>query len=307
MRLVLVGAGPVGVAAARAALDDGIAARVGFVVDPDAAARSAAAADLGGEGMAASTDLAPALPGDAAVVAFSSRAGPTAAVVSGLVSSGYDVVTTCEELADPPAPLRDRIEVAVRSSGRTVVATGANPGFVMDRLALTAAEASRSVRAVRVWRVVDTGTRRGPLVDKTGYGLSPDAFAAGVAAGRLGHVGMAESARLVAAGLGWPANVPTAEIEPALRGDTVAGLHQVVRLDAGEGRFVELDLIMEWNAADPHDRILVDGDPPIDLRIAGGYHGDAGTTAAVCRALALLARLDSGFYRPTDLPLGAPS
>jgi 4-hydroxy-tetrahydrodipicolinate reductase len=92
-------------------------------------------------------------------------------------------------------------------------------------------------------------------------------------------------------------------IDPVVADGVVDGLHQVVRLKSRDGRTVILDLVMTWGAADPHDEVVIDGEPPIRLRIDGGYHGDAGTTASVTRALALIPHLEPGFYRPTDLPL----
>src|ERR687891_572953 len=48
----------------------------------------------------------------------------------------------------------------------TLLGTGVNPGFVMDRLPLQLAGACISVSRVRVDRVVDAAKRRGPLRKK---------------------------------------------------------------------------------------------------------------------------------------------
>jgi 4-hydroxy-tetrahydrodipicolinate reductase len=303
MQLVLVGAGPVGRAAALAAVEDGIAEEVIAVVDPDEAARTAACSQFDAAGLPSVADLRPGEEGDAAVVAFSSRAEATGAEIVRLVSLGYHVVTTCEELADPGSHVRRGIAASAHSDGRVVIATGANPGFVMDRLAVVAAQAARSVRSIVVERVIDTSDRREPLVVKTGRGATPEEFAAGAAAGTLGHVGMAESARLLAHGMGWIVSDVVESIDPVVSDGVVEGLHQVARLKTLAGHSIVLDLVMTWGAADPHDEVIVDGEPPIRLRIDGGYHGDSGTTASVTRALALIPYLEPGFYRPTDLPL----
>src|SRR5207244_12988074 len=89
-----------------------------------------------------------------------------------------------------------------RGAGVTFVATGVNPGFVMDRLPLQLAGAMVRVDGVRVERVVDAARRRGPLRAKVGEGLSVDEFRRGVAERRLGHVGLPASAALLARGLG---------------------------------------------------------------------------------------------------------
>ncbi len=304
MRLVLVGAGPVGRSAAIAAVSDGVAAEISCIVDPDPRARELACAELSARCVAKLAELPPAQPDDAAIVAVSSSAEVTAPEIVRLVSLGYHVVTTCEELADPGPHVRRGIEASAHSDRRVVVATGANPGFVMDRLPVVAGQATRSVRSVRITRVVDTSTRRDRLVDKTGRGLTPEAFADGVAAGEIGHVGMVESARLVAQGLGWGIQDVAETIEPIVtRGGVVEGLHQTIVLRTPDDQSISLDLVMSWGAPDPRDEVILDGEPPITLRIDGGYHGDLGTTASVVRALALIPHLDPGFYRPTDLPM----
>lgn len=299
--LTLVGAGRVGVAAARAALDDGVVKAIAVIVDPDQEARTEAESTLGGPGCAA-------LPGCAglselALVAFSSRLEPTMATIELLVERGASVVTTCEELAAPPAEMRTRLAEITRSAGRVVIVTGANPGFVMDRLPLLAAGGARAVRRVEVVRRVDTSTRRSSLVTKTGRGLSPADFARRVEEGTIGHVGLEASARLLADGLGWVVARQKTSIEPILVEGSVDGVHQTVELADTAGRTVHLDLTMAWKITDPRDAVTVDGDPPVTIELPGGYHGDVGTSARAVRGLQAVPHLAPGFYRPIDLPV----
>lgn len=187
----------------------------------------------------------------------------------------------------------------------SVVVTGANPGFVMDQFVTTVALAGRNVNAIRVQRRLDTRTRRGPLVAKTGCGLPVDDFTTQAAAGQLGHVGLRESARLVAESLGWEIEETRSVLEPVL-GDTgeVLGQHQIFTLAADRARTLVFDLEMSWGAPDPGDRIVVSGEFDIDVEIHGGYPGDEGTTAMVVRAIEMIARRTPDFYRPTDLLVG---
>ncbi len=66
--------------------------------------------------------------------------------------------------------------------------TGVNPGFVMSRLPLLAASASRHVTRLTAACRIDTA-RREELAALSGRGLSLDEFAAAVAAGALGARG----------------------------------------------------------------------------------------------------------------------
>ncbi len=303
-RLVLVGAGPIGISAAAAAVADGVVDRVRAVADPDAEARQAAMGRFGAEGYARAAELPEAEEGDWALVAFSSRAAVTAPVILRLVGIGYHVVTTCEELARPDQHVKEAVRSAAVSDGRRVIATGANPGFVMDRLVVALAAGARAVHRIDVTRRLDTAQRRAPLVARTGRGLTPDEFAAQVAARRLGHVGLMASAKLVARSLLWPTGDVNETIEPVLDGDgKVAGLHQRAVLRTPEGGVLDFDLVMAWDVADPRDSIHVHGSPEIRVEIPGGYHGDEGTTAQVVNAIGRYNQVPPGFYRSIDLPL----
>lgn len=300
--LLIVGAGPIGTAAARAALDDGVVSGICGVVDPDPSARRELEHLTGAPGYESSADLPTAREGDRALVAFTSSAEKAAQEIVRLVSAGYHVVTTCEGLAWADRHIWEAMHTAARSDGRVVVVTGANPGFSMDRFPLLAATASRNIKGITVTRRLDTSDRRPQLVEKTGRGLTPEEFDAGIASGRLGHVGLVGSLKMLAHGLDWPNHDVNETVEPIVVGGTVTGIHHHARLRS-DGRTIDLDLVMDWQLADPADEVIIDGEPPLQFRIEGGYHGDQGTITQVVNALRRCAQLTPDFYRPIDLPL----
>ncbi len=303
-RLVLVGAGPIGVAAADAAIADGVVDGVRAVVDPDEEALRAATMRYGAAGYAAVAALPQADEGDWAVTAFSSRADATAPAILRLVALGYHVVTTCEELSRPDQHVKEAVRSAAEADARRVIATGANPGFIMDRLVIAVAGGSRAVHRIDVTRRVDTSNRREPLVLKTGRGLSPEEFAARVAQRKLGHVGLIASAKLVARSMLWPTSDVNETIGPVVGDDgTVTGLHQHAALHTPEGGELHLDLTMAWELEAPGDVIHVHGIPEVRVEVPGGYHGDEGTTAQVVNAIGRYNQAPPGFYRSIDLPL----
>ncbi len=303
MNLVLVGAGPVGLAVARSAISEGVGDRVTAVVDPDESARTKAAGELGASGFASVAELPFGEPGDAAIVTFTSDGDAAAAEIVRLVAAGYHAVTTCEELAAPDRHLAGGIATSAQSDDRVVIVTGANPGFIMDRLPVVIARSCRNVRSVTVERRVDTSVRRDPLITKTGYGLTPEEFAAGISDGTVGKVGLSQSARLLAEGLGWRTQDVSESIEPVLDGETVMGLHQRATLRSQNEQSIVLDLVLSWGAEDPHDEIHVDAMPAFDMRIDGGVADDEATVSQMIEALRATSVLDPGFYRPIDLPL----
>ena len=192
-----------------------------------------------------------------------------------------------------------------------MLGTGVNPGLVMDRLALAAAAACVRVEKVTVTRVVDAAKRRGPLRAKVGAGLTRPEFDKGVAERRLGHVGLSESAAIIALGLGLPIDEITETINPVIATREidgvpeghVLGLHQIALVQAGDEPKVILDLTMAVGVADPADSIEIEGDPPVHLRVSGGFHGDRATVGCVVNAIPFLVSAPAGLHKVVTLPL----
>ncbi len=230
------------------------------------------------------------------------------------IAAGFHIVSTCEELSYPElrhAPMARQIDRKAKEKGVAVLGTGVNPGLVMDRLVLAAASACVKVETVKVTRVVDAAKRRGPLRAKVGAGLTREEFTAGVASRRLGHVGLSESAAIIALGLGLPIHEITETIEPVIaRTETdgvppgrVLGLHQIALVQAGDEVKVCLDLTMAVGAEAPADRIDVEGDPPVHLTVAGGFHGDRATVGTVVNAVPFIVAGPPGLRNVVTLPL----
>ena len=64
---------------------------------------------------------------------------------------------------------------------------------------------------------------------------------------------------------------------------------------------------MYLGAQNPHDSILIDGVPPVDMTIRGGVHGDRATPAIIVNSLPRIARLEPGLRTMIDLPPIAPA
>jgi hypothetical protein len=249
-----------------------------------------------------------------------SGAATSLAQMRAALEAGVSVASTCEELIYPalntPELTAEYDALCVRSGAR-VVGTGVNPGFVMDVLPVVLTGVSRRVDAIHVERVVNASTRRQPLQAKIGSGQEPDAFRARFAAGKAGHAGFRQSLALIAHAMGWKLENIEETCEPVIAPGPIStnffnvakgltcGLHQrAVGTVAGEAKII-LDLRMFLDAKNPHDTIVVQGDPALHLTLNGGVAGDAATVAALINIVPRLLAAAPGVRLMTELP--APS
>ena len=255
---------------------------------------------------------------DAAIVTTVSDLTAAAPTFRAILARGLAVVSTCETLVHPwtaHSALAGELHDLAVTHGARLLGTGVNPGFVMDALPLFVTAACLTVRRLEVHRVQDAAIRRLPFQRKIGVGLSEAEVRSGLVAGRLGHVGLGESLHALAAGLGFRIDrleqdgVPvlaTAGISSALgpvAQGRVAGVRQTARGYEGTTCVLELRFQAVLGEPDPHDRVIIDGEPPVDLRIASGIHGDVATSALVLNALPRLLAAPPGLATMATLPL----
>src|SRR5436305_6519149 len=119
-----------------------------------------------------------------------------------LLERGAHVVSTCEELSFPlDDDVRADLQHVARAHNVTLLGTGVNPGFVMDKLPLTVTSVCQRVDSLQIIRIQNASTRREPLQRKVGAGMTVDEFRAAVDAGKIKHMGLRESLLLVGNGL----------------------------------------------------------------------------------------------------------
>ena len=320
-RVVFYGLGTIGRGALKLALETGAVQVVGGV-DPR---KDMIGKDLGELvdmkkiGVTVSPTLAESLEGkdaDAAIHTTESRVVLVAKQIRELIDEGLAVVTSCEEMLFPwhaAAKDADAIDKRARDRGVCVYGAGVNPGFVMDRLPVAALRATSRVRHVMIRRVVDSLTRRPQLRVKTGAGMTAEEFKKLVAAGRMGHIGLVESALFIARALEKMGHPGVDEVknvvEPAMAAiditapegkilkGKVAGVHQVVDVKLKDKTAIKLDLTIAAGAGAPGDALEIDGDPPVRLDIQGGVAGDVATASALLNAVAVALATAPGIAR----------
>ena len=325
-RVIVVGAGPIGLGVARevgarpslelSAVVDVDPKKVGTEVEGVPVTSSLPAVDPHG-------------PPTVAALTTTSSLAKLEPLVLDVIARGMHVVSTCEELAwpwRPHAPESDergrerdaiahRIDNAARARGVCVLGTGVNPGFLMDALPLALTAPCRRVERVRAERVQDASARRRPFQDKVGVGMAPDTVTQGLHARILGHVGLEESARMIAARLGLDIDAFVEDMKPVVTdidveahgrtvraGETI-GVEQVGRASKGGALVVELFFRATFGQHNARDRIVVEGDPPLDVVIQGGVPGDVATCAIVANAIPVLLVARPGLRTMADVPL----
>ncbi len=225
-----------------------------------------------------------------------------------LLDAGMHVVSTCEELAYPhvrhPA-LTAALDERARRGRRTLVGTGINPGFLMDQFPVTLTGATHDVRSVAVTRMQNPRRRRLSFQRKVGMDISRDEYDERARGGGFGHVGLIESGRLIAAGLGWNIEGWTDTLEPVQPDPEgpVLGTRQVLHGSTRDGRTVDLHFEAQSGVEEDYDETVVDGTPPLRVRFVGGVFGDDGTAAAVLRAARVIPSAPRGLITVLDLPL----
>ncbi len=235
-----------------------------------------------------------------------------------LVGCRTHVLTSCEELAYPVpeqlAAFRE-IDRLARSRKVAVLAAGVNPGFAMDVLVLALTAPCAAVRRVAVTRVVDAGSRGLTTQRSVGAGLNLGQFRRAVTEGSVRHVGLKQSAHMIAGTLGWKLDRVDETLEPAIAprdldtaylriaAGAAAGVRQCVRAYRGDQLAISLDLQVYVGAESPRDHVLIAGDPPVDATVAGGVNGDGAAAAVLLNALPRLLVSPPGLLTAAELPL----
>ncbi|MGD9892896.1 MAG: dihydrodipicolinate reductase [Dehalococcoidia bacterium] len=321
-RVIVIGLGPIGQSVLALVADrPGLTLAGAVDIDPEKAGKDAGVV-CGLDralGVAVSTSLADALvatPADVALLCTGSYLEQVAPQVEEIINAGLNVVTTCEELAYAPVhnpTLAEQLDRQARERGVRVLGAGVNPGFAFDALVMTLSATCRRVTGVRAKRVLDAGTRRLPLQQKVGAGLSKEEFDALVAAGKVRHVGLLESLNLVADAFGWTLD-RTEELTDgviaardvttqylSVTAGQVAGVKQIGRGYRNGSAVIELELQMYVGAPESYDAITIEGDPGIDMLIRGGIAGDPATTALTVNLIGSLEYAPPGLVTMKEL------
>lgn len=257
---------------------------------------------------------------DVAVVTTSSDLRKCMDVFRSLLAAGLPVVSTCEELIFPwlrHAALAQELDSVARRTGGRIIGTGVNPGAMMDTIPVFVTAVCTKVSSVEVHRIQDASPRRVPFQKKIGAGLDDAQFAQGVKEGWLRHVGLGESLHFVAHYLGLPFDEWGETIEPVkataklqcglgtIEPGRASGVRQVAVGKRGGKPVITMVFQAAIGQTDPvpQDRVIITGEPSIDVVFTGGVHGDIATSAMTLNAIPSLLAAPPGLHTSATVPL----
>lgn len=322
IRVIQYGAGPIGLKAVEYIAGRSHLQIVG-AVDTDPAKIGRDLGELAGLpaplGVTVSGDASDVLRrtgADAVVLTTTSTLEKIKPQILEIVSFGKNVVSSCEELTYPwitqPAIAREIHEAAVANSV-SVLATGVNPGFLMDFLPLVMTGICKDVTHIRVERIQDARHRRLPFQKKIGAGLTMEAFQTKAKEGILRHVGLTESIHLIASGLGWTLDRTEDILSPVKAASRITTEHLIIEPGQASGvsqigrgyrngeEVITLNFRASVGEPNPVERIVIEGSPRIDLTITDGVNGDVATCAIMTNAIPVVVEAEPGLRTMADV------
>jgi len=332
IRAVLVGFGTTNRAVLELALTRPWLDVVGIVVRSPEREGELAASRVDGApaGLRCSTDLERTMRTtrpDVAIVATATHLADVLPILAAIAPTGTPIVCTAEDLAFIRAgdsPEAAKILELAATHHVPIVATGANPGFVLDLWPLTLTALAWDVQQLRARRVVDVSVF-GPRVRASlGIDLSPAAFRAGIADGSVtGHAGFPESLGILATAMGRELERVEVVSEPIVAeralqlpdgtviaaGRTAGANQQATGWFAG-APWLEISMTLHVDppaaGLTPTDEVYLDGRHGLHVRVDPGCRALLSTAAMIVNGLPRAIAAPPGVHRPGDLPPVAP-
>lgn len=234
-----------------------------------------------------------------------------------------NVISTAEEMSYPQAQnpeLAAELDKIANDNGVTILGTGINPGLIMDLLVVTLTGCMLDVDHIEAKRVNSLSPFGPAVMEEQGVGITVDEFNSGVNDGSLaGHVGFAESIRMIGDGIGWPIEKIETQMKPIVTsvdrkspyGFAAAGNVAGVNM-TGQGYVngeLRIDMIHpqqiepEMEGTFTGDYITIKGTPEVNMAIKPEVEGGLGTIAMCCNMIPHVINSGSGLKTMLDLPV----
>lgn len=323
MDIVQIGIGPLGRRVVQYITErEGVTIAGAVDVDPELIGRDLGdVCEIGPLGVPISDNLATAIEGQDVSVAVITSLSSVVAVenqIAAAAEAGLNIVSTCEELSfslNINPDVSQRIDEVCKANKVACVGTGVNPGFLMDYLPSVLTSICQQVEKVEIYRVQDASPRRIPFQQKIGAGLNDEQFQAKVKTGTLRHVGLPESADMIATSLGWKFDKIEDTLEPVIAEERITtgyipiepgiarGVKQVFTGFINGVEKMSLHFLAAVGEPESYDKIIISGNPSFESVIPGGINGDVATSAITVNAIRAITRAQPGLRTMLDLPV----
>ncbi|EYE89647.1 dihydrodipicolinate reductase [Fervidicella metallireducens AeB] len=234
-----------------------------------------------------------------------------------------NVISTAEEMAYPQAQnpeLAAELDRIAKENGVTILGTGINPGLMMDLLVVCLTGCMIDVEHIEAKRVNSLSPFGPAVMVEQGVGVTVEEFEKGVKDGTIaGHVGFAESVRMIADAIGWKVEKFEQQMKPIVtnvdrkspygfaKAGNVAGVNMT-----GQGWVdgeVKIDMIHpqqiepEMEGTETGDYITIKGTPAIHMANKPEVEGGLGTIAMCVNMIPHVINAKPGLKTMIDLPV----
>lgn len=236
------------------------------------------------------------------------------------------ILCTAEELAfvrPEDGPEAARVHALADEAGATIVATGVNPGFVLDLWPLLLSGLAWDVERLEARRIVDVSVFAPHTRRQLGIGHDQAAFEAGAAEGSIvGHLGFRESLRLLSEAMGQPADDITIETEPLMAekfyqladgnvsAGTTIGVTQRAQAWRAGSAWIVVELLLhaapEQDGVRTVDETHIHGQHELHVTLDPGAGAIRSTAAQLVNGIPVALRAGPGLFGPGQLPPSAP-
>ncbi|MGQ9617796.1 MAG: hypothetical protein ACUVUG_02420 [Candidatus Aminicenantia bacterium] len=236
------------------------------------------------------------------------------------------IISTCEELSFPYLRFYNQacaLDELLKLNGVSLLATGVNPGFVMDTLPLVATSTCLSVEKIEVKRVMNASKRREAFQRKIGAGTTIEEFRELVKQGKIRHVGLSESTAMIAVGLGFDIRDNELKIEESIPEPIIAykdfktqfvevkkgnpsGVYQSSYCSYKKEKIITLEFRAAVDIEESYDSVEVyekgKKESSVYIKAIGGFFGDSATIAMVLNCAPFLLSASPGLKTMLDVP-----
>lgn len=230
-----------------------------------------------------------------------------------------NVVSSAEEMAYPQAQspeLAAELDRIAKENGVSIIGTGINPGLIMDLLVVVMTGCCESVDHI-ISRRVNSLSPFGPVVmEEQGIGITPEEFRTKHLSG---HVGFAESIRMITDAIGWKLDKMEQSMDPILtdvdrkskygfaKAGNVAGVDMKAKGWVDGEVKIEMEhpqqIEPEQVGVQTGDYVIIKGNPNINMVNSPEVPGGIGTIAMCVNTIPNIINARPGLHTMITLPV----